>query len=316
MEMKKSELTHGSLFSGIGGFELGAEMAGIDTLWNCEIEKFQGEILKNKFPHAERFTDITKTTGLRYVDIISGGFPCQDISVAGKREGIKGKRSGLWSEMYRIIWEVRPKYVIIENSPALTISGLEQVLCDLSKIGYNAEWQCISNYAFGYPHKRERLYLIAYSNKIGLQGDVCKCGSINSIFKQWTSDTSVGYTCAKRILEIPAHSTVRNDDGFPDWSHRVGSIGNAVGAEWRVNSVWHKTKDEVPQAHGEYENEHYPQIPCLVYGKLSTGTGYGVRYWNVTEQCWDDEECDDYECSKDAIEEWAYLDDLIPNKKQ
>lgn len=228
MEMKKSELTHGSLFSGIGGFELGAEMAGIDTLWNCEIEKFQGEILKNKFPHAERFTDITKTTGLRYVDIISGGFPCQDISVAGKREGIKEKRSGLWSEMYRIIWEVRPKYVIIENSPALTISGLEQVLCDLSKIGYNAEWQCISNYAFGYPHKRERLYLIAYSNKIGLQGDVCKCGSINSIFKQWTSDTSVGYTCAKRILEIPAHSIVRNDDGFPDWSHRVGSIGNAV----------------------------------------------------------------------------------------
>lgn len=89
MEMKKSELTHGSLFSGIGGFELGAEMAGIDTLWNCEIEKFQGEILKNKFPHAERFTDITKTTNLRYVDIISGGFPCQDISVAGKREGIK-----------------------------------------------------------------------------------------------------------------------------------------------------------------------------------------------------------------------------------
>lgn len=227
-EMKQSKLTHGSLFSGIGGFELGAEMAGIDTLWNCEIEKFQGEILKNKFPHAERFTDITKTTGLRYVDIISEGFPCQDISVAGKREGIKGKRSGLWSEMYRIIWEVRPKYVIIENSPALTISGLEQVLCDLSKIGYNAEWQCISNYAFGYPHKRERLYLIAYSNKIGLQGDVCKCGSINSIFKQWTSDTSVGYTCAKRILEIPAHSTVRNDDGFPDWSHRVGSIGNAV----------------------------------------------------------------------------------------
>ena len=163
--MKQSKLTHGSLFSGIGGFELGAEMAGIDTLWNCEIEKFQGEILKNKFPHAERFTDITKTTGLRYVDIISGGFPCQDISVAGKREGIKGKRSGLWSEMYRIIWEVRPKYVIIENSPALTISGLEQVLCDLSKIRYNAEWQCISNYAFGYPHKRERLYLMPTPTK-------------------------------------------------------------------------------------------------------------------------------------------------------
>lgn len=92
--MKQSKLTHGSLFSGIGGFELGAEMTGIDTLWNCEIEKFQGEILKNKFPHAERFTDITKTTGLRYVDIISGGFPCQDISVAGKREVLRESAPG------------------------------------------------------------------------------------------------------------------------------------------------------------------------------------------------------------------------------
>jgi len=88
--MKQSKLTHGSLFSGIGGFELGAEMTGIDTLWNCEIEKFQGEILKNKFPHAERFTDITKTTGLRYVDIISGGFPCQEENVKVLRESAPG----------------------------------------------------------------------------------------------------------------------------------------------------------------------------------------------------------------------------------
>lgn len=91
--------------------------------------------------------------------------------------------------------------------------------------------------------------------------------------------------------------------------------GFIAGANWRINSVWHKTKDELPQVHGEYENEHYPQIPCLVYGKLSTGTGYGVRYWNVTEQCWDDEECDDYECPKDDIDEWAYLDDLISTEE-
>lgn len=99
--------------------------------------------------------------------------------------------------------------------------------------------------------------------------------------------------------------------------NEYASFGEAfiAGANWRINSVWHKTKDEVPQAHGKYEKEHYPQIPCLVYGKLSTGTGYGVRYWNVTEQCWDDEECDDYECSKDAIDEWAYLDDLISTEK-
>ena len=85
------------------------------------------------------------------------------------------------------------------------------------------------------------------------------------------------------------------------------------GAEWRINSVWHDMKSEEPQVYGEYENEVYPQIPCLVRGQLSTGYGYGVRYWNTTEKVWDDEECDDFECKKDDIEEWAYLDDLIPN---
>lgn len=88
------------------------------------------------------------------------------------------------------------------------------------------------------------------------------------------------------------------------------------GALWRINSVWHDMKAEEPQVYGEYENRVYPQIPCLVYGKLSTGIGYGVRYWNVTEKCWDDEECDDYECSKDAIEKWAYLDDLLSDRKE
>ena len=104
-------------------------------------------------------------------------------------------------------------------------------------------------------------------------------------------------------------------EGYNIVGQNIYKSGFIVGANWRINSVWHKTKDEVPQAHGEYENEHYPQIPCLGYGKLSTGTGYGVRYWNVTEQCWDDEECDDYECSKDAIDEWAYLDDLISTEE-
>lgn len=95
-----------------------------------------------------------------------------------------------------------------------------------------------------------------------------------------------------------------------------GYNGFIKGADWRINSVWHDMKSEEPQVYGEYENRIYPQIPCLVYGKLSTGIGYGVRYWNITEKCWDDEECDDYECSKDAIEEWAYLDDLLPDRKE
>ena len=221
-------LTHGSLFSGIGGFEIGAERAGIKTLWNCEYENYQRNILKKIDKDAEQYTDVRTAEINRYVDIISGGFPCQDISVAGKMEGIKGERSGLWSEMWRIIWDIRPKYVIIENSPALLIRGFEQVLCDLSKIGYDAEWQSISNIAFGYPHKRERLYAIAYSNEIGLQSDLCEQRATNSIFRKWTSNQNDGYTLSKRVHEIPTCDVIRNGDGFQSWTHRVGSVGNSV----------------------------------------------------------------------------------------
>lgn len=91
--------------------------------------------------------------------------------------------------------------------------------------------------------------------------------------------------------------------------------GFKQGAQWHINSVWHDMKKEVPQVYGEYENEVAPSIPCLVRGYLSTGYGYGVRYWNVTHQVWDDEQCDDFECKMNAIEKWAYLDDLLPTKE-
>ena len=221
-------LTHGSLFSGIGGFEEGAERAGIKTLWNCEFETFQRSILTKHYKDNEQYTDVRIANISTKVDIISGGFPCQDISVAGKMEGIKGERSGLWSEMFRITRDIRPKYVIIENSPALLIRGFERVLCDLSEIGYSTEWQCISNSAFGYPHKRERLYAIAYSNEIGLQSDLCEQRATNSIFRKWTSNQNDGYTLSKRIHEIGPSEVIRNGNGFQFWTHRVGSVGNSV----------------------------------------------------------------------------------------
>lgn len=160
-DFEKIKLTHGSLFSGIGGFELGAERQGIETVWNCEIEEYNRRILKQHFKNAKQYTDVRELTNPEYVDIISGGFPCQDISIANTNAtGIKGSRSGLWSEMFRIIRVVRPKYIIIENSPMLLVRGFERVLCDLSEIGFNAEWQSLSAEAFGYCHKRERLYCI------------------------------------------------------------------------------------------------------------------------------------------------------------
>ncbi len=227
LEIKKS-LTHGSVFSGIGGFDLGAKCADIPTIWNCEIEEYQRSILKKHFPETKQYDDIRTMQNTEYVDIISGGFPCQDISIAGKMEGIKGKHSGLWSEMFRVVRTIRPKYVIIENSPALLIRGFERVLCDLSEIGYYAEWQCISNIAFGYPHKRERLYVIAYTNEKRPQSDICTNTGFESIFRKWTPNQDDGYTLSKRIHEIGESNVIRNGNGVRSWVHRVGAIGNAV----------------------------------------------------------------------------------------
>lgn len=88
------------------------------------------------------------------------------------------------------------------------------------------------------------------------------------------------------------------------------------GAEWRINEVWHDMEEEVPKVYGEYEDKVAPSIPCLVRGYLSTGYGYGIRYWNVDYEVWDDEQADDYECDKNNIECWAYLDDLLPSGKE
>jgi DNA (cytosine-5)-methyltransferase 1 len=123
-------MRHGSLFTGIGGFEEGAKLSGIETLWCCEYENFQRSVLRKKY-NSYRYADVRELYRPEYVDIISGGFPCQDISVAGLGEGINGSRSGLWREMYRICGEVRPKYIIIENSPALLFRGFERILCNL-----------------------------------------------------------------------------------------------------------------------------------------------------------------------------------------
>lgn len=104
------------------------------------------------------------------VDVVSGGFPCQDISVAGNGDGLDGERSGLWSEMARIIGELRPRFAFVENSPALTSRGLGRVLGDLASLGYDARWGVVSAADAGAPHRRERIWILAYSNQVGRDG--------------------------------------------------------------------------------------------------------------------------------------------------
>ncbi len=147
---------------------MGFERAGIETVWQVECEEYCRWVLARHFPSAVRYDDV-RTVGkhnLSPVDIISGGFPCQDISNAGKRVGIDGERSGLWSEYSRIIRELRPRYVVVENVAALLGRGMERVLGDLAACGYDAEWQSIRASDVGAPHRRERIWIVAYPTAI------------------------------------------------------------------------------------------------------------------------------------------------------
>jgi DNA (cytosine-5)-methyltransferase 1 len=166
-------LTVGSLFSGIGGLDLGLEWAGFETKWFCEIEEFPQKVLKHHWPEVPIYNDVREITAdtVIPVDVIAGGFPCQDISWAGIGRGIdynlseqEGTRSGLWWEMWRVIRNLRPRYVIAENVPALTHRGLDIVLGSLAQIGYDAEWQTISAASVGAPHIRERVFIVAYND--------------------------------------------------------------------------------------------------------------------------------------------------------
>ena len=146
-------LTHGSLFSGIGGFDLGFERAGIKTVWQVEIDSYCRRVLERHFPDSKRFSDIREcgAHNLPYIDILSGGFPCQDISLAGKGASLSGHRSGLWFEMHRVICEVRPIIVVLENVAALLSRGFGEVLRDLAGAGFNAEWAVLRAEDFGAP---------------------------------------------------------------------------------------------------------------------------------------------------------------------
>lgn len=158
----------GSLFSGIGGIELGFEREGFETAWFVEKDKFCQAVLRKHWPNVEIFEDVSEVDFARLpkVDVLTGGFPCQDISIAGKGKGIvDGERSSLWKYFAKAIGEIRPKYAVIENVSALTFRGLSNVLADLAKEGYDAEWFDLRASDFGALHKRERIFIVAYLNQ-------------------------------------------------------------------------------------------------------------------------------------------------------
>ena len=181
------------LFAGIGGFTLGLERAGFETVAFCEIEPYAQKVLKKNWPEVPIYDDVRHITAERLisdgirVDVITGGFPCQDISLAGEKAGIEGERSGLWSECARLLSELRPRYAIFENVTNL-LNGdrgnwFKRVLWDISQVGYDAEWHCIPASQLGAHHHRDRVWIICYPRGEVLLED--------SRYRQWRDAESV-----------------------------------------------------------------------------------------------------------------------------
>lgn len=213
----------GSLFSGIGGIELGFEAEGFHTEWFVECEPYAQSVLKKNWPKATIYADVTSIdwSTVPKVDVLTGGFPCQDISIAGKGDGITGSRSSLWKYYCEAIRILRPKYALIENVSELSNRGLNVVLADLAKIGYDAEWHCVPASSVGAYHRRERIFILAYSNMHGC---------VESRFKVTTNKTEQQTQHDNRLLVSWASlSEIRRaDDGLPCGAHRVKCLGNAV----------------------------------------------------------------------------------------
>ena len=157
-----------ALFSGSGGGILAGNLLGWRTVCAVESHRYAASVLarRQNEGHLEPFPiwdDVCTFDGRPWkgiVDVISGGFPCQDISIAGRGEGIEGAQSGLWVEMARIISEVRPKYIFVENTPVLTSRGIGRILGDMATMGYNAEWGVLGAHSLGAPHKRDRIWIV------------------------------------------------------------------------------------------------------------------------------------------------------------
>lgn len=175
-------LSFGSLFAGIGGFDRGLEACGMDCKWQVEIDDYATKVLSKHWPNVPKFRDVREFpprpespwlsgewARLFRVDGICAGFPCQDISYAGTGAGLSGARSGLFFEVIRVVQELRPKFIILENVAALLTRGLDRVLGTLASIGFDAEWHSIPAAAVGAPHIRDRVFVIAYANSERLE---------------------------------------------------------------------------------------------------------------------------------------------------
>jgi len=230
----RAPLTVGSLFAGIGGFDLGLERAGMQVKWQVEIDPFCRAVLAKHWPAVKRYEDV-RTVGseLERVDVICAGFPCQDISSNNQyKRGIDGEKSGLWREVVRVVRLVRPRYVLLENVSDLLVRGMGTVLGDLADLGLDAEWELLPAAGFGLPQPRFRVFIAAYPRRGGQQisNERLEAGA----FARARIDGD-GLVQAEHAAAEAAGRIRGMDAGLPGTVDRVNALGNSIApdvAEW------------------------------------------------------------------------------------
>jgi len=228
------------LFSGIGGFSLGLERTGgFETVAFCEIGEYPRRVLRKNWPDVPIYEDVNDVTADQLsadgitVDVITGGFPCQDLSQSGRQEGLDAARSGLWSEIVRLCSEIGPRYIAVENVTNLLAGPSERpgrwfgrVLADLAEIGLDAEWHCLRASRFGLPHHRDRVWIIAYPHGSNEQGMVLPQSFGIDPEESRRRELARAIDAA---LSADDYTAVRgNHDGVPDIMGALSGYGNAV----------------------------------------------------------------------------------------
>lgn len=252
--MNRKEITFGSLFAGIGGFDFGFERAGMSCKWQVEIDDYATRVLAKYWPSVYRERDIREcgAHNLERVDVICGGFPCQDISYAGLGAGLDGERSGLFFEAIRVVRELQPQFVVLENVAALLTRGLDRVLGTLAEIGFDAEWHCIPSGYFGTHFRRDRVFIISSRS--------LSCRLRREGFRSRERGTW-GEQQFARLVEhevrvcVPAGKMQRVSDGVSHRVDRLRGLGNAVVpqvAEYIGRHVVESIKYESERKHRLY----------------------------------------------------------------
>lgn len=280
------------LFSGIGGFSLGLERAGMQTVAFCEVDPVCRRVLQKHWPDVPIFEDV-KTLSAKdiheTIDVICGGFPCQDISVAGNGLGLAGERSGLWYEYRRLIEEIHPRYVIIENVAALRSRGLDEILRCVDALGYDAEWHCIPASSIGAPHQRDRIWIVAYANNIrrsstqDAESDYQRNDSGSPrphVAVEFARSSVLGADIRGSATETVANAVSKGWQGRLHWwanqerQSELGYLGRCRSVDGQPIENWWATEPSVGRvAHGVSGRTHrlrqlgnavVPQIPELI----------------------------------------------------